>query len=206
MTQRRIYVYMYICTLRSSLFFAIWILGKPFAYTYFESLENLTAPPKTGKIMVHDGESLALARLLLDRGLVAPLRREELLFTGGRPLLNRLFGVSEGQLLGAEHGTWESRSMLRLIMNLTAANELLRCMKGDIALLPHFGMRKSLVLVGRETLVWTWEDLKGCFYLFRLPIRWAKVFAFDATSEVDEHAKRVVKERWPEVIELPPIR
>ena len=28
-------------------------------------------------------------------------------------------------------------------------------------------------------LCWSWEDLRGAFYLFRLPKEWAPLFAFD---------------------------
>ena len=51
-------------------------------------------------------------------------------------------------------------------------------LKGDIGALPHVGQWRSKVLEGEVVLVWRWKDMKGCFYLFRLPSAWAPLFAF----------------------------
>eukprot|EP00974_Lingulodinium_polyedra_P095778 9284224-Lingulodinium_polyedra.AAC.1 len=66
-------------------------------------------------------------------------------------------------------------------MNLTATNELQRDFPGDIELLPHLGQWRNIFLEGDEVFMWSWDDLKGAFYLLRLSDAWAPVFAFDVS-------------------------
>ena len=71
-------------------------------------------------------------------------------------------------------------------MNLTASNAVMWPLKGDIGALPHVGQWRSIVLEGEMVLVWSWKDMKGCFYLFRLPSAWAPLFAFDEEYTAEE--------------------
>ena len=52
-------------------------------------LSSVTARPKPGKVLGEPDSLLPLAQGLLERGLVAPLRAQELLLVAGGPLLNR---------------------------------------------------------------------------------------------------------------------
>eukprot|EP00974_Lingulodinium_polyedra_P076006 7359237-Lingulodinium_polyedra.AAC.1 len=58
----------------------------------FVPLAAVEACPPAGRVRVQQGELLPLARGLLRRGLVRPLRQSELIVVAGRPLLNGLFG------------------------------------------------------------------------------------------------------------------
>ena len=42
------------------------------------------------------------------------------------------------------------------------------------------------MLEGEQELAWSWLDLKGCFYLFRLRRTWAPLFAFNWHYEASD--------------------
>eukprot|EP00973_Karenia_brevis_P081247 11264159-Karenia_brevis.AAC.1 len=119
-------------------------------------------------MMGSKSENIKIAKGLLQRRLVRILERDELLWVGKkdqrRPLLNGWFGVSKGTQL-VNDGT---KDVLRLIMNLTASNSVQRAWPGDIGTLPYVGQWKQIVLPDGQVLLWSWEDLKGAFYLFAL--------------------------------------
>ena len=64
-------------------------------------------------------------------------------------------------------------------MNLTASNEAHSQICGDIAKFPFVGQWRSLVLGAGHVVSWSWEDLRVCFYLLKLPSCWARHFVFD---------------------------
>jgi len=68
---------------------------------------------------------------------------------------------------------------MRVIMNSTASNVIFLPFAGDIASLPYVGHWRTIILHGGEVVVWSSEDLKGCFYLLLMPRAWAPFFAFD---------------------------
>jgi hypothetical protein len=67
---------------------------------------------------------------------------------------------------------------LRLIMNLTLSNALQRDFPADIQGLPFFSQWRARFLGPDEVLRWSFEDMKGAFYLFALPEAWWPLFAF----------------------------
>ena len=129
--------------------------------------------PKAGKMFVQKGEKLLIARNLLKLGLVRRLRAPELIWIKGEPLTNGAFGVEKDTQLA------DGRKILRLIVTLTATNSITRGLEGDIELLPFMGQWKNIALMEGEALLWSWEDLKCCFYIFGLPEAWSKHFVLD---------------------------
>ena len=98
-----------------------------------ESMPDIA--PKPGAIMISPGEGIPIMKNLLRLGLVRALPESELIYIGGRPLVNGMFGVSKGKPVpGNEH-----LEVLRLIMNLTASNSVMEDLRGDIHALPYFG-------------------------------------------------------------------
>ena len=131
--------------------------------------------PRAGPVMAAPSEAVLIAKNLLDRGLVRILFENELVVVGGRPLLNGLFGVSKGKPIpGNEHLT-----VLGLIMNLAAPNSVMQDLRGDIGAFPYFGQWKAIILNDDENLLWSYEDMVGCFHLVRLPDSWSRCFAFN---------------------------
>eukprot|EP00974_Lingulodinium_polyedra_P063771 6156870-Lingulodinium_polyedra.AAC.1 len=61
-------------------------------------------------------------------------------------------------------------------MNLTASNAVSRPWAGDIPKLPYYAQWRAIQLGRNEALEWSFDDLKGCFYIFRLPEQWAPLF------------------------------
>ena len=138
--------------------------------------------PRAGSVMATPDEAILIAKNLLDLGLVRILSENELVVVGGRPLLNGLFGVSKGKPVpGNEHLT-----VLRLIMNLTASNSVMEDLRGDIGALPYFGQWKAIILNDNENLLWSYEDMIGCFHLFRLPDSWSRYFAFNCAFKASD--------------------
>ena len=140
-------------------------------------LEGVKERPRPGKVLCEESSVLPLARGLLERGLVVPLRESDLLLVAGKPLLNGLFGVGKG---APAEGDPLEREALRLIMNLTATNSVSIDHGCDIGALPYYAQWRSIIVGPNEELVWSYDDLKGAFYLFKLPSSWAPLFAFDA--------------------------
>ena len=136
-------------------------------------------PPRAGRFLVTAGEELLIGRKLLERKLVVALEAKELLQVQGKRLLNGVFGVTKDKALGAEAGGVAGKPVLRFIMNLTATNSVQHDYAGDIGAQPSPMQWRAFHLHEHEQLVWSWEDLRGCFYIFRLPRVWAPHFAFD---------------------------
>ena len=69
--------------------------------------------------------------------------------------------------------------MLRWIVKLVASNSLQEKRDGDIQMLPYPGQWRSILLNDEGVLLWSNDDMKGCFFLFRLPPAWHKWFALN---------------------------
>ena len=127
--------------------------------------------------MTSKEEGVCIARKLLELGLIRVLSDSELIRIGNRPLLNLngLFGVTKGKAVPeAPH-----LEVLRLIMNLTTSNSVMKDLRGDIPALPYFGQWRAIILAPSETMLWSFEDMVGCCHLFRLPDEWSPYFAFN---------------------------
>ena len=76
--------------------------------------------------------------------------------------------------------------MLRLIMYLTATNCVTWPLEGIIGAMPYPFQWRSLILGPDEELLWSYDDMKGAFYLFKLPDSWAPLFAFNVCFSAEE--------------------
>ena len=142
-------------------------------------LAEVEVRPKPGAVLVREGDLLPLVQGLLVRGLVRPVREAELVRVRGEPVLNGLFGVVKPDTLAADHPRLPGAPVLRLIMNLTATNALTKPFDADIAALPYMGQWRSLMLGENDTITWSYDDLRGCFYLYSFPPSWAPLFCFN---------------------------
>jgi len=142
-------------------------------------LGSVEACPPAGRCLHQPGEEVHLGRGFVRRGMVRALSASQLLKIRGEHLVNGWFGIGRGRFLEDTHATRPGAEVLRVIMNLTATNVIMQPFAGDIASLPYVGHWRTVILSGREVLVRSSEDLKGCFYLLLLPEAWAPYFAFD---------------------------
>ncbi|CAK0891233.1 unnamed protein product [Prorocentrum cordatum] len=115
-------------------------------------LDCFPARPKPGKVMASSTEIIRIGRGLLERGLVAPLRRSDLLHIRGEPVVNGLFGVLKDDLVPS--GPLAGQPQLRLIMNLTASNQLMGELPLDIAKLPFYAQWRNIIIDVGEELAW----------------------------------------------------
>lgn len=61
---------------------------------------------------------------------------------------------------------------------------------------PSCGLWRAILLEAEEVLMWSYEDLKGAFYLFKLRPEWAKVFCFDMVFDATELGVPRSGRRW----------
>ena len=134
--------------------------------------------PKPGKLHVVEGELIRIAKGLLARNLVRPVLQHELIMVAGKPLFNAFFGVGKGKYLPDDAPEYPGAEILRFIMNLTCTNSLCVPFKADIGALPFYGQWKNIIVDERHDLSWSYDDMKGCFYLFAMPGSWAPYFCF----------------------------
>eukprot|EP00971_Amphidinium_carterae_P121152 2399643-Amphidinium_carterae.1 len=142
-------------------------------------IEGLSVCPKAGVVHASTSELLPLMRNLLTWGIVAPVRKHDLVMVQGKPVLNGMFALPKpGTKVLCGDGTY--RPAQRLIMDLRAGNSLLQDFPGDVATLPALHRWRNICLNGSEGMLLSYEDLKGCFYLVKLEPQWHRVFAFNA--------------------------
>jgi hypothetical protein len=168
-----------------------------------DKLHSAKECPRAGRNIIRAGHHLKIAKGLLARGLVIALEAHERIFVHGQPLMNGLFGIGKGAFLGEEAGDMAGLEILRLIMNLTASNLLRPAFGADIESLPHAGLWRAILLEAEEVLMWSYEDLKGAFYLFKLRPEWAKVFCFDMEFDATELGVPGSGPRWIGAVTLP---
>jgi hypothetical protein len=117
--------------------------------------------PRPGRFNCRPGQEVVIVKNLFELGLVRPIDEDELIWFKDGPLCNGWFAV--GKNGGVE--------VLRWIQNLTATNEVQHKIDGDMDKLPYFGQWKSLILPAGAVARWSWSDIVGCFYIFRLYLR-----------------------------------
>eukprot|EP00971_Amphidinium_carterae_P331016 6464351-Amphidinium_carterae.1 len=143
-------------------------------------VSTLTERPKPGRVLMAAGEEKLIACGLIDRNICKLIPKRELLHIGGRPVVNGCFGIPK------PNHTGDGASPLRFIMNLTASNSIMKRFDGDVAVLPALNFWRAIVLSDEETLVMSYEDLRGAFYLLSVPPGWCKWFAFNIRFTLNE--------------------
>ena len=140
---------------------------------------------------------------LYRRRIITFLTDDELVYWRGEALLNGAFGVpklEEGQ------ATFDPlRVVLRLIINLRPSNALQNMIVGDMDGLPLFSQWCLCELQEHEMYLYSAEDQRGAFYLYKLAAAWlpwfvlAKAAWAPTLKLLDVSAER----RWPAMGVIP---
>lgn len=109
---------------------------------------------------------------LLEMGVFSRVHEDDLYRVRGQPVLNGLFGVSKQEWVG-------SVEVMRLIMNMTPVNAVVRSFDGDISTLPSWAGMSPFQIQPHEELVISSEDVRAFFYIFRVPTSWHRFLAFN---------------------------
>ncbi|CAK0814337.1 unnamed protein product, partial [Prorocentrum cordatum] len=112
-----------------------------------------------------DWEELALH--LVSLGIFTTLAESELVRARGEPVLNGLFAV-EKKGTPAPGAT----RVTRLILNMVPGNSLLKAHVGEAALLAASTSWTSVVIPEGKLLLWSGDDQKGAFFVWRVPPAW----------------------------------
>ncbi|CAK0870953.1 unnamed protein product, partial [Prorocentrum cordatum] len=147
--------------IRSVLEHPEWVMKSP---------AELGEMPKTPRVSAEDDEWELIAAELVNRGILVPIEADEIVKVKGRRVLGGLFGVRKS-------GHVKGSGPQRLVMNIIPSNWLQETVQGDMGLLPTTDKWKSIILRSGEVMMSSSEDLKCCFYVYRLPAVWHKYMA-----------------------------
>ena len=100
----------------------------------------------------------------------------ELVHFADGPLADGGFAVGKGKHLP------DGREVQRWIQALVASNSLQSPLQGDIDKLPYPGQWRGIIAPREDVhaLQWFAADMKGCFYLFKLPRAWRPYFVINS--------------------------
>ena len=140
--------------------------------------ESLLVEPTPGvklqaKVHVPPNEAVEFFSTLVDHGICNWVLDEEVLRVGTQPVLSGMFAVGKGSFM--ESGD----EVQRVIMNLIPCNAAFRHCQGGTKELPSISQYLSLVLAQDERLAFFQSDMTSAFYLFRLPVAWQSMMAFN---------------------------
>ncbi|CAE7606234.1 unnamed protein product [Symbiodinium sp. CCMP2592] len=116
---------------------------------------------------------LEIARVLVAKNIMEPIKREEIFRVRGELLLNGIFAV-EKKGVPAPGET----KITRLIMNCVPSNSIQRLMEGDLPTLSSSSQWTAAYLHPSQVLLWSGDDQRGAFYAWRLPRAWRRYLAF----------------------------
>ena len=141
-------------------------------------LESVLEAPRKGvkleaKVHIQSGEALELFRLLVERKICHWIEDDHVMRVGGSQILNGMFAVGKGTHL--ETG----EEIQRVIMNLIPCNGVCKQAQGGTQNLPSICQYLSLVLNSDHRLALYQSDMVSAFYLFRLPVQWHPLMAFN---------------------------
>eukprot|EP00971_Amphidinium_carterae_P348765 6490663-Amphidinium_carterae.4 len=126
---------------------------------------------KPTKIHASDQEWQSIGEELLRRGIVEEIADENLIRHGGQILTCGAFGVPKpGKEVRLENG--ELGPVLRLVINMVPQNQLQETVDVGLDELPYFGQWIPIELENDQSLVWSSEDIRCAFYIFRMPQPW----------------------------------
>ena len=130
--------------------------------------------PCQARVHIKAGESLAVFKLLEDRGIVEWVPASTAFSDDRGTYLNGLFGVvKQGRF------TAEGEPVLRVIMNLIPVNGILEVIRGDISYLPSPTAWIPICAEDGEYFTMSQGDMQSAFYLFRMPPGWERFFCFN---------------------------
>ena len=114
-----------------------------------------------------------VARVLVEKQILAPIDRESIFRVRGEPLLNGVFTVEKkGVAAPGEH------RITRLIMNCVPSNSIQRLMVGDLPTLSASSQWTAAYLRPSQVLLWSGDDQRGAYYAWALPADWRPFMAF----------------------------
>ena len=111
----------------------------------------------------------SVLRALLEHGVFVEFDPSEIPHIRGVPVLSGAFGVEKS---GAPLAP--ATRVLRLIINAIPTNGGQWPIHGDIQKMPIGGEWRHIALQEGELLLWSSEDIKGCFHIFKLPLAWQR--------------------------------
>ena len=116
-----------------------------------------------------DEEWTKIGMELLQRGVVVEIAREDAPIVGGQPVL---VGASRFEKRGTPIPP--ATRVLRLIVNAIPSNKQQTAIKGDIEQMPVGSEWLHIALETDEIVLWSSDDIQGCFHVFSLPPAWRK--------------------------------
>ena len=108
-----------------------------------------------------------LALHLVSLGIFTTLAEDELILAKGQPVLNGLFAVEKKGTPGPG-----AERVTRLILNMVLANSLLKAHVGEASLLAASTSWTSVVIPEGKLMLWSGDDQKGAFFVWRFPAAW----------------------------------
>ena len=139
-----------------------------------------TLPRLQAKMHFEDGESLKVAKLLVDRNLCRWVEESKVLRYREQMVLNGMFGVPKSKVLPS------GKTCLRTIMNLIPSNSVLREIPGRIGKLPNICQWLQISLQDGEELAVCQSDMTSAFYLFALPQEWSELLCFNLSCRGED--------------------
>ena len=108
-----------------------------------------------------------VARLLWERGILEVIAEEDIFTVGGVKVLNGVFAVEKRgtPLQGQDRVT-------RFILNMVPANSYIKMLDRDLSTLTPSTTWTSIPLAQGHVLLWSGDDQKGAFFVWRLPSAW----------------------------------
>lgn len=119
------------------------------------------------------GEWVEIAKELVSRNILVPIKKESIFRTKEGPLLNGMFAVAKK----GTPGVGQVR-LTRLIMNLTPSNAIQGLQQGDLDTLASASHWAGCRLPQGSALLWSGDDQRGAFYAWSLPKEWRPFMAF----------------------------
>ncbi len=135
--------------------------------------DDRVLPKLQARVHIVESDKLALAKLLVDRGICGWTKEVDVFRYRGEMVLNGLFGVPKSSVLQ------DGRPVLRLIMNLIPSNSTMLQVEGLVKELPTITQYLSIVVETGETLTFSQSDMTSAFYLFGLPEGWKRFLCFN---------------------------
>ncbi|CAK0851959.1 unnamed protein product, partial [Prorocentrum cordatum] len=172
------------------------VLTKP-EMSLLPEAEWPESPPKA-KVNVEKLEDWwAIAAKLVERGLLAPIPAERIFVARGRRVTNGLFAATKS----GSPAEGEAR-VTRLIFNVVPTNTYLRPLAGGSVTLVPSPAWVSISLGPEEVLLWSGDDQKGAFFMYRTPAPWLGYMAI--CTPIPGHVLGVkAKEVWLAMTALP---
>ncbi|CAK0905731.1 unnamed protein product [Prorocentrum cordatum] len=123
--------------------------------------------PRARVNVTSDSDWEALAVHLVELGIFTVLEPHEVFQVRGAPLLNGLFAVEKKGAPGPG-----AERVTRLILNMVPGNSLLKPFVGEASTLAASTGWTTLHLPEGSLLLWSGDDQKGAFFVWRIPRCW----------------------------------